>query len=99
MFRGPAPKKKPVAKVITMIDFDDKTGQWLALCGSPSCPNHGEFARSDHGTPEDHDMVWLTAVKHEQLFHDGNGMVDADSLLSVRAYPVPSPSWKAKTDG
>jgi hypothetical protein len=76
-------------KIITLIDFDEKAGQWLAICGSPDCPNTGEFARSDGSTPEEHDMVWLTGVRHEEHFHDGDGQLDYDALISVRPYPVP----------
>jgi hypothetical protein len=34
-------------------------------------------------------MVWLTGVRHEEHFHDGDGQLDYDALISVRPYPVP----------
>ncbi len=77
-------------QVVTLIDFDTEHGQWTASCGDPDCPNTGEFARSDGGSPEEHDMIWLTGVRHEEHFHGGDGKLDCDALISVRPYPVPA---------
>lgn len=79
-----------VEKVVTLIDFDVRHGQWTVSCGDVGCPDTGEFARSDGGSPEEHDMIWLTGVLHEKHFHGGDGLLDCDALISVRPYPVPA---------
>lgn len=89
-------QKKAAEGVVVLIDFDNKAEQWFAVCGDPGCPNTGEFARSDGGSPIEHDQVWITGAGHEEFFHGGDGRIGHKALLSVRPYPVPNPSWKGK---
>lgn len=89
-------QKKGGDGVVVLIDFDANTDQWLAVCGDPGCPNTGEFARSDGGSPIEHDQIWITGARHEEFFHDGDGQIWYDALLTVRPHPVPHPSWKGK---
>lgn len=76
---APASADKPVNM---MIDFEETTEQWVAVCAV-----HGQVGRRPTDTADEHDEILLVLIEHDRDHHGGDGMVRLSDLARPGASP------------